>query len=35
MNFFTKLKQTHIYTKQTYGYPKGKVGGRDKVGVWD
>ena len=35
MNLFTKQKQTHRLQKQTYGYQRGKVGGRDKLGVWD
>ena len=38
MNLFTKQKQTHRHRKQTYGYQRGKlgrVGGRDKLGVWD
>ena len=35
MNLFTKQKQTHRHRKQTYGYQKGKVGGRHKLGVWD
>ena len=35
MNLFTKQKQTHRYRKQTYGYQRGKRGGRDKSGVWD
>ena len=35
MNLFTKQKQTHRLGKQTYGYQRGKVEGRDKLGVWD
>ena len=35
MNLFTKQKQTHRLRKQTYGYQRGKVQGRDKLGVWD
>ena len=36
MNLFTKQKQTHRLRKQTtYGYQRGMVGGRDKLGVWD
>ena len=35
MNLFTKQKQTHRIRKQIYGYQRGKVGGRDKLGVWD
>ena len=31
----TKQKQTHRRRKQIYGYQRGKVGGRDKLGVWD
>ena len=35
MNLFTKQKQTYRIRKQIYGYQRGKVGGRDKLGVWD
>ena len=35
MNLFTKQKQTHRLRKQTHGYQRGKVGGRNKLGVWD
>ena len=35
MNLFTKLKQTHRLRKQTYGYQREKVVGRDKLGGWD
>ena len=35
MNLLTKQKQTHRHRKQTYGYQRGKVGGRDKLGVCD
>ena len=37
MNLFTKQKQkqTHRLRKQIYGYQRGKVGGRDILGVWD
>ena len=35
MNLFTKQKQTHRLRKQTYGYQRGKLGGRDKLGGWD
>ena len=35
MNLCTKQKQTHKHRKQTYGYQRGKGGGRDKLGVWD
>ena len=33
MNLFTKQKQTHRLRKQTYGYQREKVRGRDKLGV--
>ena len=33
MNLFTKQKQTHRLRRQTYGYQRGKVGG--KLGGWD
>ena len=35
MNLFIKQKQTHRHRKQTYGYQRGNVGRRDKLGVWD
>ena len=35
MNLFTKQKQTHRLRKQTYGYQREKVSGRNKLGVWD
>ena len=35
MNLFTKHKETYIYKKQTYGYPRGNMGERDKSGAWD
>ena len=35
MNLFTKQKQTCRYGKQTYGYQRGNVEGRDKSGAWD
>ena len=35
MNLFTKQKQIHGLRKQTYGYQRGKEGGRDKLGGWD
>ena len=35
MNLFPKQKETHRLQKQTYGYQRGKVGRRDKLGVWD
>ena len=28
-------KMSHRYRKQTYSYQRGKVGARDKLGVWD
>ena len=28
MNLYTKQKQTHRHRKQTYGYQRGKAGGR-------
>ena len=34
-NLFTKQKQNHRLRKPTYGYQRGKVGGRYKLGVWD
>ena len=33
MNLFMKQKNSH--RKQTYGYQRGKVGERDKLGVLD
>ena len=35
MNLFTKQKETHRLRKETYGYQRGNVGGRDKLGGWD
>ena len=35
MNLFTKQTQTHRLQKQIYGYQRGKVRRRDKLGVWD
>ena len=35
MNLFAKQKQTHRLRKQTYGYQRGKIAGRDKLEVWD
>ena len=35
MNVFTKWKQTQRLGKQTYGYQRGNVERRDKLGVWD
>ena len=34
-NLFTKQKQTHRFRERTYGYQGGRVGGRDRLGVWD
>ena len=34
-NLFIKQKQTHRLWKQTYGYQRGKVEGRDGLRVWD
>ena len=34
-NLFTKQKETHRHSKQTYGYQRGKRWGRDKLGGWD
>ena len=35
MNLFTKQKQTHRLWKQIYHYQRGKMEGRDKLGVWN
>ena len=35
MNFLTKQKQTHKHRRQTYGYQRGKVERRDKLGMWE
>ena len=35
MNLFTKQKQTYRLRKQVYGYQRGKVGRKDRLGVWD
>ena len=35
MNIFTKQKQIHNHRKQSYGYQRGKVEVRDKLGIWD
>ena len=35
MNLFTTQKEIHRHRKQTYCYQRGKVAGRDKLGVWD
>ena len=34
-NVFTEQKQTHRHRKETYGYQRGKVVGRDKLGIWN
>ena len=34
MNLFMKQKQTHRHRQETV-VPKGKVGGKDKLGVWN
>ena len=34
-NLFIKQKQTQRFLNQMYGYHKGNVTGRDKLGVWD
>ena len=31
---FTKQKQIHRFRKQTYGYQRGKMRWRDKLGGW-
>ena len=33
MNLFTEQKQTYRLRKKTCGYKRGKVEGRDKLGV--
>ena len=35
MNLFTKQKQTHRPTEQTYGYQGGRMGGKNSRVVWD
>ena len=35
MNLFTKQKQTHRLREGTYDYQGWRVGGRDRLGVWD
>ena len=35
MNLFTKQKQTYRYRKQSYGFQRENVVGRDKSGAWD
>ena len=32
--YLQKKKQTHRLRNQTYGYHRGKVSGKDKLGVW-
>ena len=34
-NYIQSLGTEHDGRKQIYGYQKRKVGGRDKLGVWD
>ena len=35
MNLSAKQKHTHRLEKQTYGYQRGKLWGRDTLAVWD
>ena len=35
MSLFRKQKQTHRLRKQTYGYQRGKVGGKDGLELCD
>ena len=35
MNLFTKQKQTPRLREQPYGYQGGRVGGRERLEVWD
>ena len=35
MTLFTKQRQTHSFRKQSYGYQRGNMEGRDKLEVWD
>ena len=35
VNLYTKQKQTYRLEKQIYGYQRGKVGEKDKLGVGD
>ena len=35
MNLLPKQKETHRHRKQTYGYKKERLTGRDKIGGWD
>ena len=34
MNLFTKQKLTHRLKKRTYGYQVGRMGGKERLGVW-
>ena len=34
-DLFPKQKETHRHRKQTYGYQKERLTGRDKIGGWD
>ena len=34
-NLFTKQRQTHRLSEQTYGYQRGSMEGRDRLGIWD
>lgn len=35
MTLFTKQKQTHSFRKQSYGYQRGNMEGRNKSEGWD
>ena len=35
MNLFTKQKQIHRLRERNLGLPGGRVGGRDRLEVWD
>ena len=35
MQLFIKHKQTHRLQKQATGFQRGKVGVRDRLGLWD
>ena len=35
MNLFTKQKKTLRPREWTYGYQGGRVGGRNKLGIWE
>ena len=35
MNLFTKQKQTHKLKRMNLWLPGGRVGGTDRLGVWD